>query len=91
METANDSTVTLRHVGSGSGAAGPAAPDALLAPNPCFDDANVAYEQESDTHRWYYNRASTDSSISATTAETAIRRGAYNITHPVQRLQPGMG
>ncbi len=93
METAKDGTVTLRYVGSGSAAAGvPAQPETVLAgPDPCYDDANYAFAEESDTHRWYFNRATTDSSITAMQAETAIKRGAYNITHVYNDCGQGWG
>lgn len=92
VETARDGTIHLRFVGPGG--SGDEATEGVTAagdPDPCFDDANSSFAQESDTHQWRYNHASTDSSVGSLVAEGAIRRGAFNITNAYNNCGQGFG
>lgn len=91
IETREDGTVELRFVGSGVGHEAGEGLTAAADPDPCFDDANSSFAQESDTHQWRYNHASTDSSVSSSGAEGAIRRGAFNITNAYNNCGQGFG
>lgn len=91
IETARDGTVHLRFVGAGTAHEAGEAVTAAADPDPCFDDANAAFAQESDTHQWRYNHSSTDSSVTQSGAEGAIRRGAFNITNAYNNCGQGWG
>jgi hypothetical protein len=78
VESDSNGTLTLKMVGASEPVG---AVSSLSQPDPCYDDANQEFAQESDQRIWWYKMTSTPSELTNSDALAAIRAGVNDMTH----------